>query len=45
MTERELIYELEKMLKVPPLTQKEFKQAKVIKEAISKLEELEEAKP
>ena len=42
MTKRELIYELKKMLKVPALTKREFKQAEVISEVIKILEE---AKP
>lgn len=41
----ELITELKKMIKIPPLTEREIKQAEVIKAMIEILEELEEAKP
>lgn len=42
MTNEQLIEELEKIIKIPALTKREFKQAEVIKEAISKLEECNE---
>ena len=42
MTTEQLIEELKKMIKIPPLTKREFKQAEVISEVIKILEE---AKP
>ena len=41
MTTEQLIEELKKMIKIPPLTEREIKQAEVISEVIKILEGME----